>query len=537
MGQICMKKIISIFFISLFLASSIVAATKTQTASPQPLSRGEFVYSGGDVTQKVYQYWASNLTKRTESIDYGSGIREITDDGTYLYISGLYTGTIWQLWPINLTKRAESVYLSDHIYALEFDGTYLYAGGASPWRVYQIWPSNLTIRQESESFGDYINAISIDQNYVYAGGSIGIKQLWKTNLTVRFCTPVYDWPIFSLCVQGDSLFAGTSWMIDNGVIKKFWISNMTEATSIYYGGTVYDVISDGTYLYAGGHNVQRVCKYLLSDLSFVGESENYGAYIGELTYDGTYIYVTGRTPTAEVWQLWPSNLTVRAQSGYYGGNDEAVWTMNHIDLPPNKPNNPYPADHSIYIARDTSLSWSGGSPGGELTKYDVYFGTTPSPVKVSSNQTSMSYTPPNILDWNTTYYWKIVAWNPQGSNQSTLWSFTTIPETSLPALWIVKPQAGYIYLRDIEYMRRPMVNLTIALKQLTVQIYTNDSESGIRNVEYYVNDKLMANVTKSPYSWLWDTPSMSFSIKTLKIIAYDNEGNANSCQLALRKIL
>ena len=64
--------------------------------------------------------------------------------------------------------------------------------------------------------------------------------------------------------------------------------------------------------------------------------------------------------------------------------------------------------------------------------YDIYFGTISPPPKVMSNQTETSYDP-EILEYNTTYYWQIIAWNDQGeSAEGPIWSFTT--ETISPSV-------------------------------------------------------------------------------------------------------
>ena len=58
--------------------------------------------------------------------------------------------------------------------------------------------------------------------------------------------------------------------------------------------------------------------------------------------------------------------------------------------------------------------------------YDVYFGPNDPPPKVVSNQSSTEYDPPGLLEYNTTYYWQIVAWDDQGhSAAGSVWHFTT----------------------------------------------------------------------------------------------------------------
>ena len=66
------------------------------------------------------------------------------------------------------------------------------------------------------------------------------------------------------------------------------------------------------------------------------------------------------------------------------------------------------------------LSWN----CAEATSFDVYFGTETTPVFVQ-NQTEFSYNP-GILEYNTTYYWKIISKNEHGSATGCeIWNFTT----------------------------------------------------------------------------------------------------------------
>jgi hypothetical protein len=57
--------------------------------------------------------------------------------------------------------------------------------------------------------------------------------------------------------------------------------------------------------------------------------------------------------------------------------------------------------------------------------FDVYFGESSPPPKVSSNQTDLEYCPSN-LEFNKTYYWQIVLWDALGTSiTGPIWSFTT----------------------------------------------------------------------------------------------------------------
>jgi hypothetical protein len=94
--------------------------------------------------------------------------------------------------------------------------------------------------------------------------------------------------------------------------------------------------------------------------------------------------------------------------------------------PPYTPGSPSPADTSSNISVTTTLGWTGGDPDGDPVTYDVYFGTSTTPPKVSSNQSSLIYDPPGNLSYSTTYYWHITAYdNRSGKTYGPLWSFTT----------------------------------------------------------------------------------------------------------------
>jgi hypothetical protein len=98
---------------------------------------------------------------------------------------------------------------------------------------------------------------------------------------------------------------------------------------------------------------------------------------------------------------------------------------NLPNIPPFEPSDPDPEDGAILVNTDTILSWNCDDPNGDPLTYDVYFGNTTSPSKIVSNQSDTVYNP-GTLDYGTTYYWKIVAWdNLNVSTSGPLWEFTT----------------------------------------------------------------------------------------------------------------
>ena len=101
---------------------------------------------------------------------------------------------------------------------------------------------------------------------------------------------------------------------------------------------------------------------------------------------------------------------------------------------PDIPSTPSPPDGSTEINVSENISWICGDPDGDPLTYDVYFGDDPIPdedEKVSHNQSVPSYTP--VLTYNTTYYWKIIAYdNNNFATESPIWSFTTNQGVNAP---------------------------------------------------------------------------------------------------------
>lgn len=99
---------------------------------------------------------------------------------------------------------------------------------------------------------------------------------------------------------------------------------------------------------------------------------------------------------------------------------------------PYTPNSPYPANGATNVDLNVDLTWKGGGPPGLTITYDVYFGATSSPPKVSSNQSAKTYDP-GTMSYNTKYYWKIVAWDQNGNfSVGPQWSFTTRADPNVP---------------------------------------------------------------------------------------------------------
>jgi len=94
---------------------------------------------------------------------------------------------------------------------------------------------------------------------------------------------------------------------------------------------------------------------------------------------------------------------------------------------------PRPANGSTPdVEAATPLSWS---PGDKASEHDVYFGTDQGAVETAdtsdttgiyrSRVGTSSYTPPEVLRWGQTYYWRIDEFNTDATiSQGRVWSFT-----------------------------------------------------------------------------------------------------------------
>ncbi len=103
-----------------------------------------------------------------------------------------------------------------------------------------------------------------------------------------------------------------------------------------------------------------------------------------------------------------------------------------------KAGSPVPADEAVDVPRDVVLSWTSGE---FAATHDVYFGTVfddvnlasradPMGVLLGQGQSDASYDPAGLLDFGTTYYWRVDEVNAAPDNtifRGNVWSFTSEP--------------------------------------------------------------------------------------------------------------
>ena len=96
--------------------------------------------------------------------------------------------------------------------------------------------------------------------------------------------------------------------------------------------------------------------------------------------------------------------------------------------PPELPSSPCPGNGTENQSTETYITWTCSDPDGDPLNYDIYFGTEIPLSQFATDQTETVYDP-GTLDYNTEYFWKIVAHDDHNnSTEGVVWSFITESE-------------------------------------------------------------------------------------------------------------
>jgi hypothetical protein len=192
-----------------------------------------------------------------------------------------------------------------------------------------------------------------------------------------------------------------------------------------------------------------------------------------------------------------------------------VWTFTTFDQPPNTPQLFSPANFSTNIsANNLEFSWTCPDPDGNPLTYNLYVGTSTNVPLYKSGITGNSYT--TNLNWNTTYYWKIVAVDPFGKTAtSAVWNFTT----SNPPIQPPTPPANPSPANGVTAVSlTPTLSWTCSDPQnypLTYDLYFGTTQNP---------PLIQSNLTSPTYSI---SSSLSYSTTYYwYVVAKDNKGNS-----------
>jgi len=213
--------------------------------------------------------------------------------------------------------------------------------------------------------------------------------------------------------------------------------------------------------------------------------------------------------------------------------DGRLWNfITRDNNPPDEPNNPSPADGANNIDINEDLNWSCSDQDGDDLFYDIYFGTNSNPPLDKSDHPQEGYDP-GPMDFNTTYYWKIVAKDKYGeSTEGLIWDFTTESSSSIE-VEIIKPAKNKFYLRGIEILTLPFSTIVYGPIKIIANV---SSEAEIEKVEFYIDGKYKGNDTEAPYEYNWAGLNALLSGRyKIEVIAYDVSGGNDSAEVTVIK--
>ncbi len=131
------------------------------------------------------------------------------------------------------------------------------------------------------------------------------------------------------------------------------------------------------------------------------------------------------TPVAEASGFETITLILTDSEGLTDTQDITI-TLNPVNDPPAQPFGETPSDGATGVSINADLGWSCTDPEGDALTYDVYFGTANPPATIIANDQSGTTCDPGLLQYSTTYYWRVDATDANGATtQGTVWSFTT----------------------------------------------------------------------------------------------------------------
>ena len=238
----------------------------------------------------------------------------------------------------------------------------------------------------------------LEHNVNYGDGS----DLWRGPAYPR-CTPAttpntnwWNGSSSNLSITSISASAATmTFAYDNGVAAP---SNPSPAN----GATGVAVEADLDWADAAGAAAYDVYFGTVNPPPLVGS-----------TVSSQWVLATLAEQTTYYWQVVAKNGSKVAPG--------PVWSFTTLTPPPDVPSGPSPGTGAVDVSISADLDWADAA---RATSYDVYFGTTNPPGLVGI--LTPSYWLLGPLNYQTTYYWKIVAKNSGGSTSGPVWSFTTV---------------------------------------------------------------------------------------------------------------
>jgi mannosyl-glycoprotein endo-beta-N-acetylglucosaminidase len=191
-----------------------------------------------------------------------------------------------------------------------------------------------------------------------------------------------------------------------------------------YNGTI-DIPNPPTNLYVENKVAEQdfVTLRLRWDHS---TSEAYYYNVFRRNQDNSLTYLGGTANNAYFvpfvkYEQGDSAVSILVQTvGNEFGESSLVETTFEWFSPPGMATNPFPENGDTILVRNPTLGWT---PGNGAASFDIYLGTTNPPSFLNSTAYNSFQT--EILNSNTTYFWRIDCKNQYYTTEGNVWSFTT----------------------------------------------------------------------------------------------------------------
>jgi hypothetical protein len=162
-------------------------------------------------------------------------------------------------------------------------------------------------------------------NATFTTGTYNGPNSTDSSLTFVNNTANYGGAIYSIKTNNSFIYVGGN--VSNSV-QKFYESNLVfDANSANYGGTINAITINNGFIYVGGRTNQRIHKYHESNLVFVNNTASFGADIFSLTTNNGFIYAGGALGQ-RVKKFYESNLAFVGNTASPAGDIYSITTNN-----------------------------------------------------------------------------------------------------------------------------------------------------------------------------------------------------------------
>jgi hypothetical protein len=158
---------------------------------------------------------------------------------------------------------------------------------------------------------------------------------------------------------------------------------------------------------------------------YIGYSEDNLFLFGEDLETPSYHFDELDRLTTFYWKVVSSDMEYDVGGPIWSFTTGDEINENH---PPYTPHNPNPVDGSVNQPIGGTLFWIGGDPDGDTVYYDVYFGNNQNNLELLAEDTNTAAVQYPVSEYDTTYYWKVVASDAEYDVEGPQWEFTTREE-------------------------------------------------------------------------------------------------------------